>query len=859
MRRRWRILIGFLALLIVGAIGGLEYVNRVVLPVKVRGWAEQTASQALGRTVTIQKIRIHLWYGILLDGVTVSEDARYGQKPFLEIEQISGQVLILPLFNKKQIVIPSLRIVRPAIQLIQDPNGLWNMQSLILSHESPPSKSEPENKTSGLHLVVPRVVIEDGQLTLFLQKSPSPFKLHFEHVGAEAHLALPAQVRWSVQTHPAAGAAEEIHLAGSYDLQKHLFSMQNRFAVSLKTVLPLLPQRINSSFSAADGILAADFSLIRPREGPFTLKGSLQTKELHWKMRLRSPLGRGPNAANHLEGQGNCRLDFSGQFPPKDPATPWAGWHGTLVADKLAVGPLPWVGQLRDIVGQMEITPDGVRTEQMTATLSSGENLSLSGSLLNDEQKTIRLLIKSTLLLQQLPPLPDPFQAWIKKAKPTGETALEAIVEGTLRPSLSLQPTITGNFHGASFLCPGLGLLQQISGKIRWQPDLLTVTKLTGQYQEQAFQCEGSLVNFSQPEIDAHAAWGPLSFDTRLSVDGKQIEVHSFSGQYGQGTFRVFGQIGLENEPVGNLYGEASVLWEELGTLVPHPPTWLKTFPLKGNLSGRWILEGPLLKPQECTIGIKATSPRLLYQDVPLEQFSMDLMSDSGRISVRSAKATVAEGAVSAHGDWAYQKSLFPWKAGLKAEGVELAALARDLKWQTEKLSGQMNLEWSGQGESSGLDSIQGNGTIHIGGGRIAELPLLGQFADFLGIPTLRTIMLQEAQGAFRIEHGTIQSDGLQIRAPQASLNILGSGGFLQGKDSPIDWRIVPTLAPELIPEDIRSRIGRAIAHGTSYLIGEVRIKGTWKNPKRTFTPKPITQILNDQIFNLQDLFKQLF
>ena len=850
MRRRWRILIGFLVFLLVGTILVVEYVNRVVLPVKVRGWAEQTASQALGRAVTIQKIRIHLWYGVLLEGVAVAEDARYGQKPFLEIERISGQVLILPLFKQKQIVIPNLRIVRPSIQLIQDPNGLWNMPSLTFSQG---------NKTNGLHLVVPRVVIEDGRLTLFLQKASSPFKLHFEHVDAQAHLALPAQVRWSVQTHSADGSSEEIRMEGTYDLQKHLLSMQNRCAFSLKTVLPLLPQKINSSFSAADGTLAADFSLTRPREGPFTLKGSLQTKDLHWKMRLRSPLGRGPNAANHLEGQGNLRLDFSGQFPPKNSAAPWAGWRGTLVADRIAVGPLPWVGQLRELTGQMEITPEGIRTEQMTGTLSSGQNLSLSGSLLNDEQKTVRLLIKSTLLLQQLPPLPASFQEWIKKAKPAGEAALEAIVEGTLKPSLSIQPTITGNVRGASFLCPGLGRLQQISGKIRWQPDLVTVTKLTGQYRDQTFQCEGSLVNFSQPEIDARAAWGPLSFDTRLSVDGKQIEVHSFSGQYGQGTFRLFGQIGLEPEPVGNLYGEASVRWEELSTLIPNPPTWLKTFPLKGNLSGRWILEGPLLKPRECTIGIKATSPRLLYRDVPLEQFSIDLTSDSGRISVRSAKAAVAEGTVLANGIWAYQQSPFPWKAGLRTDGVELAVLARDLKWQTEKLSGQMNLDWSGQGEAAALASIQGNGTLHIGGGHIAELPLLGQFADFLGIPTLRTITLQEAQGSFRIEQGTVRSEGIQLRAPQASLNIQGSGGFLQGKESPIDWRIVPTLAPELIPEDVRSRIGRAIAHGTSYLIGEVRIRGTWKNPKRTFTSKPITQILNDQIFNLQDLFKQLF
>ncbi len=853
MRRRWRTLIVLLLLITGAAVLALEYVNRVVLPVKVRGWAEQTLSQTLGRAVTIQRIRIHLWYGLLLEEVRIAEDARYGQKPFLEVEQISGQVLILPLLKQQQIVIPTIRVVHPSIQLIQDPNGLWNVQSLTLSR---PSSHPGKNR---FRLVVPRLTITDGQISLFLQKPSSPFKLHLEHLEAQAHFAFPAHVRWTVETGLANGSSEHIRMEGTYDLQQHLLSIENQWALSLKTFLPLLPEKIRSSISTADGLLSASFNLTRGREGPFAFQGSLRTQGLRWKTRLRAPLGRGPHAVNHLEGQGDLRMDLGGQFPPQNTSTPWAGWRGTLTLDRIIVGPLPWLGQLKELTGQLNITSEGIRTEQITATLPSGQPLSLSGSLLNDEQKTVLLLIKTDLPLQQMPPVPAPFQEWLKKTKPTGDVALETIIEGTLKPAPSLQTTLTGALHDVSFLCPGLGLLQQISGKVRWQPDLMTVTKLTGLYQDQPFQGEGSLVNFNQPEVDARVAWGRLSLDTRFSVDGKQVEIHTFSGQYGQGTFHAFGQVTLEEKPTGNLYGEGSVRLEELASLLPHPPPWLVSLPIKGDLSGRWILDGPLSKPQECTIGLKASSPRLLYQEIPLEQFSIDLKQESGRITVRSAKAILAEGTVLASGVWAYQQSPFPWKAALRTDAVELAVLAHDLHWKTQQLSGQMVLEWSGQGEGTALPLIQGNGTIHVGGGRIVELPLLGQFADLLGLPTLRTIVLQEAQGSFRIEQGAVRTEAFQIRAPQASLNIVGNGGFLQGADSPINWRIVPTLAPELVPEETRARIGRVIAKGTSYLMGEIQIKGTWKNPKRTFLSKPIVQILNEQIFNLQDLFKQLF
>ena len=135
----------------------------------------------------------------------------------------------------------------------------------------------------------------------------------------------------------------------------------------------------------------------------------------------------------------------------------------------------------------------------------------------------------------------------------------------------------------------------------------------------------------------------------------------------------------------------------------------------------------------------------------------------------------------------------------------------------------------------------------------------MGKFADFLGLPTLHKIRFQEAQGPFRLSDGKIQTDSLQLKSPQATLTITGWGGFLQGVQSPIRWRILPTFAPELIPEESRRVIGKVIAQGASYFIGEVQVSGTWKEPKRKFISKPVTQILNEQIFNLQDLFKEIF
>jgi hypothetical protein len=190
---------------------------------------------------------------------------------------------------------------------------------------------------------------------------------------------------------------------------------------------------------------------------------------------------------------------------------------------------------------------------------------------------------------------------------------------------------------------------------------------------------------------------------------------------------------------------------------------------------------------------------------------------------------------------------------------VELSTLTRSLSLQTKDLAGQLFLSWKGTGKGLSLAAVEGVGEVQVRGGRILELPFLGAFAELLKIPTLQSIIFQEADGPFTIGHGTLQTSSFQMRAPQVTLTIVGSGGFLKAADSPIDWRIYPTLSAELIPEESRSTVGKAIAKGTSYLVGEGRISGTWRNPKRQFLSKPVTQLLNEQLFNLQDILKDLF
>ena len=198
---------------------GIVTVNQFVLPIRVRGWAESSLTQALGRRVTIGRIRLNPWHGVMIEDVTVAEDARYGKGPFLHVERISGQILVLPLLRQRQIIIPILWIIHPRGQLIQDPNGLWNSQTVQWRASTGKAASRP------FRLLVPKIMLTDGELNVQLQKPDHPLSVYLEDLHLQASISLPAQIGWflTARFSPHPNSPPELYCAtrihGTYDLK----------------------------------------------------------------------------------------------------------------------------------------------------------------------------------------------------------------------------------------------------------------------------------------------------------------------------------------------------------------------------------------------------------------------------------------------------------------------------------------------------------------------------------------------------------------------------------------------------------------------------------------------------------------
>jgi len=541
----------------------------------------------------------------------------------------------------------------------------------------------------------------------------------------------------------------------------------------------------------------------------------------------------------------------------------WKRLATTVTLEEVTLDPLPRIGKLEKLSGKIGLTAEAMRSQTLSASLPSGTPVTLTATLDNGGQRTFSLSVKTALPVGALVSYLPQAKQWAQKAKPGGKAAIDWSGSGILKPKPSMHSVATLTFTDLSFQIAKNHKFESGAGQAQWQPDLVTVSSLKGQLSGRPLQLEGTLVQSDHPEVDAQIQWGELTAETQMTLHRNRLEIHALNGKSAQSLFRLLGEIkrptdtDAETAPIGNLYGEWAGPIEELVSLWPKPPGWLKKAAPQGKASGRWFLQGDLRKPKTWECDLKINSPEFTAWGVPLKEAALQISQKEGQVIIPLVQGVLAGGTVEASGVLNPQKPKNPWQGKLALAGVELAELIQMFKWETQ-MAGKLSLEWEGTGSGANLAQITGTGMTSIHGAEILELPFLGPFASLLKVPNLRTLVFQQAGGSFALREGRIQTDGLELKAPQAALTISGSGGFLQGVNSPIDWIIIPTLEPDLL-EEKQSKLGEVIARGTELLAGEIQVTGTWKNPKRSYRPQQLKDVINRQLKNLPELLEELF
>ena len=133
---------------------------------------EATASQALGRKVQIGNLSFSLFSGSLTaDNVSIADDPRFSQSPFLTASSLKVGVEIWPLITSKQLNITGITIEKPVVHLISNASNQWNYATLASTTNSAPNQPKAEHPAN---LTIASFDVKDGQVTITPDGARSP-------------------------------------------------------------------------------------------------------------------------------------------------------------------------------------------------------------------------------------------------------------------------------------------------------------------------------------------------------------------------------------------------------------------------------------------------------------------------------------------------------------------------------------------------------------------------------------------------------------------------------------------------------------------------------------------------------------
>jgi AsmA protein len=182
---------------IIGIVVGILIVIVLVAPFLIpvnqfRPTIEEKASAALGRKVEVGNLSLSLISGSIgADNLSIADDPKFGQTPFLTAKSVKVGVEIMPLIFSKTLNVTDIVVDSPQVLLIRGAGGQWNYSSLggsaAKSQAAKPAAakpSEPPSSASPGEFSVGKLELKNGRITI--GSTGSQKRSVYDNVGVTA-------------------------------------------------------------------------------------------------------------------------------------------------------------------------------------------------------------------------------------------------------------------------------------------------------------------------------------------------------------------------------------------------------------------------------------------------------------------------------------------------------------------------------------------------------------------------------------------------------------------------------------------------------------------------------------------------
>jgi AsmA protein len=146
---------------------------------------EAKASAALGRQVQLGNLSLSLLTGSLsAENLSVSDDPKFSQTPFLTAKGVRVGVAMMPLIFSRALNITSVTIKDPQVTLLHNPAGQWNYSSIGGAAANTANNQAAQQNNGSSDLSISKLALENG--TIIVGYVGNPKRTTYDHVKVEA-------------------------------------------------------------------------------------------------------------------------------------------------------------------------------------------------------------------------------------------------------------------------------------------------------------------------------------------------------------------------------------------------------------------------------------------------------------------------------------------------------------------------------------------------------------------------------------------------------------------------------------------------------------------------------------------------
>jgi len=788
------------------------YLNKVLLPKKIKALIVSALTEQTGKQVSLKSLEFSFFKGLILRDLVISDS----QNVILSTRQATCTIFIWPIF-KKQIIIPSVNLKAPYIFLERRADGTFNLQELFkpvssISQEVFPATLSPNNNSSEkpkFNLAVYKVNISSGILTFQDETLEVKFKKEFKNIQLSLQLGLPVKFNFNLSAELANQPAVSINASGEYKI------LNQELAATL-TFKNLSTSEFSAYYRDISNLVS----------GLIDLQAQINLKNRILKANLTSRSENLIFTKDNLKAKLNSSLQSKIEYNLE---TKKLEFNGVCDIRQAEVAGLEFLGQIKNLNGKVVFDQNSLIADNLKADLLG---VSFEVKLGIKDFSTQVLNINTNFDLSILPSI----------AKDKFNSSLLSSAFGRAALFIKIFPDHQGVWGAQGSLdISGAGLkldkveslIADVAASLEFNQQGLSWKDTQFKYQGINYNSSGTLLDFASPKIKLKINSDDLSAVGEFDLLKKKIKIAGLKGKYLDSQFLINGDID-QTDPArlqADLSGIINLELKDLDKMLVKVYPKIKDSLLSGRLDTQFSLSGPILDFKNCYLQTKSTSNNFSLYGLKATDFSLDFLLEQKIAKLSALYVTFYDGIIQGSGALNLTSEDFAYQFELRANGVNLEKLKNDTSAKQKNIAGIFLGDVKLNGAGGDLNKVSGAGSITISKGRLGELNLLQGLGKLLLSKDLGNIEFIGSSCDFLLKNKFIYTDNLKLTSSIANL----SGQVKIGFDGSLEGALDVEILSDLVSLDGTFKDVTTAIIGKGGKFGVIKLSGTLSEPKYNF------------------------